>query len=142
MRKMRRSSLLLFLIIIFSLSGFFFHIYQRKQHYKKEKNTNIWLWWETGVIDCLQSFISSWCNFVSTITSWNWKIISIFKTLKADKEANINNTIEFEELGLYYLEFQSIDSKNYYEEVLVTETNFIATYDGDKFLLKYTTLTH
>ncbi len=66
------------------------------------------------------------------------------KTLKADKEANINNTIEFEELGLYYLEFQSIDSKkNYYEEVLVTETNFIATYDGDKFfLLKYTTLTH
>lgn len=135
---MRRSSLLLFLIIIFSLSGFSFIYINGNNIIKKGEKIQISGYDEKQVLLTVYKV-----SYPLDVILYQQSLPEIeksylySKTLKADKEGNINNTIEFEELGLYYLEFQSIDSKkNYYEEVLVTETNFIATYDGDEFFIK------
>jgi len=135
---MKKVKLLLMLFIIFSLSGFSYVYIRGNNVIKKNENVQLIGFDENQVL--MNVYKAAYPLDVILYQQSLPELEKSFlysKTLKADKNGYIDETIEFEELGLYFLEFQSSDSKKYsYEEVLVTNTNLIATYDGDELFIK------
>ena len=57
------------------------------------------------------------------------------KTIRSNSNGEISEKFVLKDLGLYFFEFQGNQDKSF-EEVLVTDTDFIFTYDGEKLYIK------